>query len=82
MSKAAPKRKFIKERRRNACPACLDRQEQYDRQPLVPDDRKPLRASMGGQYLGPCEICGGREYVHEVSVVGMEWRRYPWVIVE
>ena len=70
---AKPQRKFIKERRRNACPACLDRNALN----LV---GRPL--FIGEVNLaGGCGVCEGRGYVVEVYPVGNEWRRYPWVIV-
>ena len=69
--KAKPTRKFIKERRRNACPACLDREA------LTITGQKIHETKM----FGPCQVCDGRGYIHEVYPVGNEWRRYPWVIV-
>jgi hypothetical protein len=71
MSKAKPTRKFIKERRRNACPACLDRDA------LTITGQKKFETTK----YGDCQICDGKGYVYEVYPVGNEWRRYPWVIV-
>lgn len=78
MAKNKPTRKFIKERRRNACPACLDRNALTITGHKVPE--APVRV-YNKSFAGPCEVCEGKGYVHEVNVVGMEWRRYPWVIV-
>jgi hypothetical protein len=74
MSKAKPTRKFIKARRRNACPCCLDREERYIG---IPD-----RTNYNGGF-GPCEMCGSwaNGQVSEVVLAGSEWRRYPWIIV-
>jgi len=84
MAREKTKRRFIKETRKNACPACLDRDEKYDFQPLVDEDYKPRKATFGNQFIEdePCELCGGRREVTEVNVVGFEWRRYPWTIVK
>ena len=78
MGKTKPARKFIKERRRNACPACLDRNALTIIGMKVPE--APVRV-YDKRNAGPCEVCEGKGYVHEVNPVGNEWRRYPWVIV-
>jgi hypothetical protein len=74
MAAKSPRRRFIKERRTIACPACLDREERYL-------DLPEWTNYNGG--FGPCEMCGKWRdgQVHEVFPVGNEWRRYPWVIV-
>ena len=70
-------RKFLKAKRQNACPSCLDREEKW----LDLPQRENFR---GGIEWGPCEMCGrysnGR--VEEHFPVGNEWRRYPWVIIK
>lgn len=71
-SKKPPTRKFIKERRRNACPACLDRDA------LTITGQKVYESI--SRRFGPCQVCGGKGYIYEVYPVGNEWRRYPWVI--
>ena len=73
VAREKPKRKFIRERRRNACPACLDRNALN----LV---GQPI-ALGGSRRTAGCEVCGGKGWVVEVYPVGNEWRRYPWVIV-
>lgn len=65
-------RRFIRERRRNACPACLDRHALN----LI---GRPLFVDEVSQSAG-CGVCDGKGYVNEVFPVGNEWRRYPWVI--
>lgn len=74
MAKTKQPRRFVKERRRNACPACLDREVRY--QDL------PHHTNYNGGF-GACEVCGawadGR--VTEVMLAGDEWRRYPWHII-
>ena len=74
MAKTKPQRPFIKARRRNACPSCLDRDVRY----LGLDGHTNYN---GG--FGPCEMCGSWAdgEVSEVYLTGSEWRRYPWVIV-
>ena len=74
MPKTKSPRRFVKERRRNACPACLDREERYQ--------GLPGHVNYNGGF-GACEMCGSWAdgQVTEVYPVGNEWRRYPWVIV-
>ena len=68
--KKPPTRKFIRERRRNACPACLDRNA------LTIEGHKVYE----GEKYGKCQVCDGKGFIHEEYPVGNEWRRYPWVI--
>lgn len=70
--KAKPARIFVKERRRNACPACLERGA------LTIVGQKIYE----GEKFGPCQVCEGKGWITEVYPVGNEWRRYPWVIAE
>ncbi len=78
--KDRPVRKFIKERRNNACPACLDREERYEGLP----ERTNFSRTSRGVIFKECEMCGRWDNgtVTEVYPVGNEWRRYPWVIVK
>lgn len=76
-SKSKPARKFIKDKRKNACPACLDREERWVGLPEHENFKR------GVDFLRPCEMCGSwsNGTVTEHFPVGNEWRRYPWQIV-
>jgi hypothetical protein len=80
VAREKPKRKFIRERRRNACPACLDRDALTITGHKVYEGR--LFRLESREKFGPCQICGGKGYIHEEYPVGNEWRRYPWVIAK
>lgn len=78
MSKTkAPPRKFVRAKRRVACPACLDR----DALTIIGHKTSENYFRLINQ-LGRCQLCDDKGYVTEQYPVGNEWRRYPWVIVE